>query len=297
MPHVAYVNGRYLCPRDATVGVRDRGFQFADSIYDVALISNGCLFAWDRHCARIRSNLATLAIPAPMSAAAFDLVVQRLIDRNGFQDGLLYIQMTRGCPRTRAHAFPLLPVKPTLVMSVTPFDIDRQHGLQKQGIHIVSQPDRRWGRCDLKTTGLLPNVLARQYAVDHGAVECWQVDGNGMVTEGAACNAWIVTPDGTIVTSPLSPAILPGITRAVLLDLIGKVGLPVQERPFSLREARAAGEAFITGTTSFCRPVVRIDDAVIGSGDPGPITTKLAALFWEKLAYETGRARDPIDEV
>ena len=278
MSRIAYVNGRYLPFRDAKVHVEDRGYQFADGVYEVCEVRGGKLIDQRRHLARLVRSLNELRIRMPMSLAALKVVMREVAARNRIGYGLVYVQVTRGVAR-REHAFPAPEIRPSLVVTARSLNQTRNEALAAKGIAVVSMPDNRWGRVDIKAIGLLPNVLARQAAIEQGAREAWFVDEEGNVTEGASTNAWIVTPDGKVVTRPADHAILRGITRGVLFEAIKAQGLALEERPFTLREAYAAREAFVTAATQIVLPVIRIDGHVIGDGKPGPIATALRRAF------------------
>jgi D-alanine transaminase len=275
---IAYLNGRYLPQGQATVHIEDRGYQFGDGVYEVCEIRNGALIDEARHIERLRRSLGELSIAEPLAPGALGVVARQMIARNRITDGYLYIQVTRGVA-ARDHLFPAKSVRPSLVMTVRGVDPEKGAALAAKGVSVISMPDLRWKRPDIKTIGLLPNVLARQAAKEKGAYEAWLVDSEGMVTEGAASNAWIVGHDGVIVTRYIDQAILRGVTRTTLLDLIAVDGLRLEERKFSLAEAKAAREAFITGATSLIMPVVAIDGKPIGDGRPGALTTSLRARF------------------
>jgi len=278
MSRIAYVNGRYLPFRDAKVHVEDRGYQFADGVYEVCEVRGGKLIDQRRHLARLVRSLNELRIRMPMSLAALKVVMREVAARNRIGYGLVYVQVTRGVAR-REHAFPAPEIRPSLVVTARSLNQTRNEALAAKGIAVVSMPDNRWGRVDIKAIGLLPNVLARQAAIEQGAREAWFVDEEGNVTEGASTNAWIVTPDGKVVTRPADHAILRGITRGVLFEAIKAQDLALEERPFTLREAYAAREAFVTAATQIVLPVIRIDGHVIGDGKPGPIATALRRAF------------------
>ena len=286
MPRLAYIDGRFIPLAEAVVSVEDRGFQFADGIYEVCAVMNGRLLDWPRHQARLEKNLASLAIVPPMPAQALAIVARRLVAANRVMQALLYIQVTRGVAK-RDHGFPA-GAKPTLVMTVRPFDFAQRVGQQARGVAVISQPDQRWARCDIKTTGLLANVLAKQAARGAGAFEAWLVGDDGSVREGGSTNAWIVDAAGTVVTHPLSPHILPGVMRAAIIDAARAAGLGMVERPFSLDEARGAAEAFLSSTTAPVLPVVSLDGRPVADGRPGAVTTQLAALMWRHIADQTG---------
>jgi D-alanine transaminase len=278
MSRTAYVNGRYLPMRSASVHIEDRGYQFGDGVYEVCEVREGRLIDERRHLARLWRSLEALRMRPPMSAKALGVVLREVIARNRLRYGVVYLQVTRGVTR-RDHAFPAPDVPPSLVVTARPLNQARSEKLAAAGIAVISMPDNRWGRVDIKTIGLLPNVLARQAAIEQGARDAWFVDNDGAVTEAASANAWIVTPAGAVVTRPADHGILRGITRAVLFEVVKAQGLVVEERPFTLREAYAAREAFVTAASQIVLPVVRIDGHVIGDGKPGPIATALRREF------------------
>lgn len=289
MSRVAYVNGRYVHPDRAAVSVQDRGFQFSDGVYEVSLVLGGRLLDEERHLARLGRSLAALDMDWPMSDRALRIAMRTLVARNRISDGLLYQQITRGAA-PRDHAFPDPPVSPTLVMTVSRLNVPAIAARQAAGIGVVTTPDLRWRRCDIKSVSLLGNVLAKQAARSRGAVEGWMVDEQG-VTEGASTTAWIVTGDGEIVSRELSQTLLPGVTRAVVADTLAPLGYRFVERPFTVAEAQQAKEAFLTSTTSFVTPVVAIDGQRVGDGRPGPVTHAIIDRHWRHVTETTGRAR------
>ena len=277
MSRIAYVNGRYLPQREASVNVEDRGYQFADGVYEVVYVHRGRYVDGDRHLARLERSLREIQIAMPMSQAALLHVLSEVARRNRVQEGLLYMQVTRGVAR-RDHAFPAAATPPAVVVTIRrlasyPADIDRWTA------SAITWPDQRWARCDIKSTGLLPNVLARQAARKQGAAEAILIDSAGMVTEGAATSFWIVDAEGRLRTRHLDHGILPGCTRGALLAIMQDAGVAFDERAFSEAEMRAAQEAFITSASSFVKPIVAIDGQAVGDGRPGPITRRLFALF------------------
>jgi len=274
MSRYAYVNGRYVPFRDAQVHVEDRGYQFADSVYEVCEIRAGRLIDAHRHLDRLERSLGALRIPMPMARGALLVVLREVAGRNRIRHGIVYLQITRGVAR-RDHAFPSPDVAPSLVVTARPLNRARNEALAAGGIAVVSVPDDRWGRVDIKTTGLLPNVLARQAAIDQGARDAWFVDSSGAVTEASSANAWIVTAQGTVVTRRADHAILSGITRAVLFEMLKAQGLTVEERAFTLQEAYAAREAFETSASQIVMPVVSIDGRIVGNGRPGLLAEAL----------------------
>jgi D-alanine transaminase len=279
MSRIAYVNGRYLPLRDAMVHVEDRGYQFSDAVYEVCEIRGGRLIDERRHIERLQRSLAEIRIRLPMSIKVLGVILREVVTRNRISYGIVYLQIGRGVAR-RDHAFPSPEPAPSVVVTARPLNKTRNEALAAKGIAVISVPDNRWGRVDIKTVGLLPNVLARQTAIDQGARDALFVDKDGAVTEASSANAWIVTQDGKIVTRRADHAILRGITRTVVFDEVkGQQGLSIEERSFTLEEAYAAREAFITSASQIVLPVVRIDGHTIGDGKPGPIATELRREF------------------
>lgn len=274
MSRVAYVNGRYLPHAQAKVAIEDRGFQFADGVYEVCEVRGGRLVDERRHMARLDRSLSELRMARPMSAAALSIVLRETVQRNRVRDGIVYLQVTRGVAR-RDFPFPTSGTRPSVVVTARSNDLARLEELASEGIAVVTVPDIRWKRVDIKSVALLPNVLAKQAARDKGAREAWLVDADGRVTEGASSNAWIVSRDGTLITHPLGRDILPGITRSVVIDVIKDQGLRLEERAFSVEEAYAAREAFVTSASQIVLPVVSIDGRPVGNGAPGLIASAL----------------------
>ncbi|MEE8187668.1 MAG: D-amino-acid transaminase [Kiloniellales bacterium] len=283
MPRQAYVNGRYLPHARAAVHIEDRGYQFADGVYEVVPVYNGILVDEDPHLDRLERSLGELGIAMPMERRALKLVSRELMRRNDLSNGFLYLQVTRGVA-PRDHKFPDRSVPPALVMTTRQMKPHSDQVLN-EGLKVITLPDIRWARCDIKTVSLLPNVLAKQQAVEAGAYEAWQVDPEGRVTEGTSSNAWIVTTDGKVVTRDAGQAILSGITRLSLIELIREEGLTLEERAFTVEEAKAAKEAFLTSSTSYLLPVTRIDETTVGNGHPGLLYSKLREHY---LAYMDG---------
>lgn len=273
MSRVAYVNGRFAPLRAPLIRVEDRGFQFSDGIYEVWAVADGRLVDEAGHFTRLDRSLRELAICPPASAAALRVAILETVRRNRVRHGLAYLQITRGSA-PRDHAFPQPPPPPTLVITAKSIKPP-----PAGGVRVITAADIRWGRCDIKSVSLLANVLAREQARQAGAHEAWLVDADGFITEGAASNAWIVTAEGRVVTRPLGPEILPGVTRARLMEIAAALQIKVEERAFSLAEAKAAREAFLTSATRGATAVIAIDDALIGDGRPGPITQRLRAAY------------------
>lgn len=285
MPRIAYVNGRYGPLAEAAVHVEDRGFQFADAVYEVWAVLGGKLSDCEGHFERLERSLGELRIPLPMTRAALHRVLHETVRRNRIRDGLLYLQVTRGQAR-RDHAFPDPPPAPTVVITAKPLDFPVMDANARAGVHVITRPDNRWGRCDIKTVGLLPNSIAKQAAKEAGAFEAWLIDREGYVTEGASTNAWIVDDKGRLRTRDTSANILRGITRKTLIELAKDCQVDVLEEPFTLEEARAAKEAFITAASVFLTPVIAIDGQPVGDGKPGPLTLRLRDLYIDR-ARET----------
>jgi D-alanine transaminase len=278
MSRIAYVNGRYLPHSEASVAVEDRGYQFADGVYEVCEVRGGQLVDERRHIARLERSLSELRIAQPMSRAALSVVLHETVRRNRVRNGTVYVQVTRGVSR-RDFPFPA-GIRPALVVTARNNDQAKLEQMAADGIAVVTVPDIRWKRVDIKSVALLPNVLAKQAARDGDAREAWLVDANGYVTEGASSTAWIVNREGNVVTHPLGEDILPGITRSVLLDVIKAQGLKLEERPFTVDEAYAAREAFVTSASQIVMPVVRIDGRPVGNGAPGLIATALRRDYY-----------------
>lgn len=289
MGRIAYVNGHYVPHRAACVHVEDRGYQFADGVYEVLAVKSGAIVDAELHLARLARSLAELRIAWPMTPRALMVILHRLVHQNRSPAfGALYMQVTRGVA-PRNHAFPA-GVRPSLtatVKTLPPFDLAGT----RRGVTVVTHPDLRWRRADIKSVSLLPNVLAKQRAIEAAAYEAWLIDAAGQVTEGTASNAWIVTAAGDIVTHPADQAILGGVTRAVVINLARSFGIAVVQRPFTVDQAKHAAEAFLTSTTSFVKPVIRIDDAAIGDGRMGPVTARLLDAYLAHFEAEGGPFR------
>ncbi|MSO65457.1 MAG: D-amino-acid transaminase [Alphaproteobacteria bacterium] len=281
MSRIAYVNGRYVQHSRAQVHVEDRGYQFADGIYEVIAVHEGQLLDLPQHFDRLERSLRELAMVGAPRRRTLEHVAGEVVARNGIRRGIVYIQITRGVAH-RDHAFPT-SVAPSVVVTARRLT-GPSPDARERGVGVILVPDIRWQRCDIKSISLLPNVLAKQRAKEQGAFEAWQVDENGRVTEGTSTNAWIVDNAGNLITRQLDSAILSGITRLVLKGLAAQGGQLIIERAFSVGEAKAAAEAFLTSTTSLVLPVVQIDGTPVGSGLPGPTTRRLQGLFTRHLA-------------
>jgi D-alanine transaminase len=281
MSRFAYVNGRFVRHGEAAVHIEDRGYQLADGVYEVWAVFGGKLADAAGHFTRLWRSLDELKIAHPMSEKALTVVLREAIRRNKVTEGMVYLQVTRGVA-PRDHAFPNPAVPPAVVITAKSVDRVAAEAKAAKGQSVVTVPENRWGRCDIKSIGLLPNALAKQVAREHGAVEAWFVDELGLVTEGASSNAWIVDAQGRLRTRDTQANILRGITRSSLLEVIAEAGLPIAEQPFTVEEAKAAKEAFITGAGTLVLPIVSVDGAKIGDGTPGPVATRLRRLYIER---------------
>ena len=280
MPEIAYVNGHFCPLAEAVVSVEDRGYQFADGVYEVVATYGGCPYALEPHLARLQGSLEALHLPLDICEYGLRAKLMEGIKRSGFGETLVYIQVTRGAA-PRQHEFPAVPVPPTVVMTFK--ELRRlPRDLYDRGVEIVSTEDLRWKRCDIKSIALLPNILAKQSAAQAGTFEALLVDAEGRVTEGASTSAFCVQA-GRLRTAPIGPHILPSITRGILLDLARKLGIPIDEEFCTLDQFKEADEVFLAGTTTEAMPVIRIDKAVIGDGTPGLITQQIRAAFLESL--------------
>ena len=280
MSRIAYVNGSYLPYARANVHIEDRGYQFADGVYEVCEVREGKLVDERRHMERLARSLGELKMAMPMSLKALGAVLRETIARNRVRNGMVYLQITRGVAR-REFSFPAANTKPSMVVIARSKDRSKSDSAALAGIAVVTVKENRWDRVDIKTVGLLPNVLANQYAKEHDAGEAWFVDRDGFVTEGSHSNAWIVTRDKKIVTRPAEHGILRGITRTVVLEVAKKLGHAIEERPFTADEALKASEAFLTAATQIVMPVIQIDGSAVGDGKPGIVAKTLRARFYE----------------
>lgn len=280
MPRIAYVNGRYVRHADAAVHIEDRGYQFADGVYEVCEVARGYIVDMTGHLDRLSRSLRELSIAWPVNRRVLPKLVAEVVHRNRVTNGLVYLQVTRGVA-PRDHVFPSPGTPPSLVITAKRTSPEAAAKRAEAGIKVITVPENRWNRVDIKTVGLLPNVLARQKAKEAGAQEAWFVDGDGTVKEGAATNAWIVTADGTLVTRPADHGILRGITRGTVMKVAEKLGMKVEERGFSTEEAKRAREAFITAATTVVMPVVAIDGEPVANGHPGSVATSLRQAFFD----------------
>jgi D-alanine transaminase len=282
LSRIAYVNGRYLRHAEAAVHIEDRGYQFADGVYEVCGLRDGQLMDERLHMERLARSLDALKIAMPVAPAALRLILREVVRRNGLSRGagLVYLQITRGVA-PRDHPFPTTPVSPSLVVTAKRLNMARIEAAVSQGISVITLPDQRWGRCDIKSVALLPNILAKQVAREAGAYEAWLLDGEGFVTEGSSTNAWIVDREGRLVTRPEGHDILGGVTRKVLLEAARSEGMEVVERPFTPDEAKSAREAFISASSAILLPVTRIDGQPVGNGAPGSLSLRLREAYMQ----------------
>lgn len=287
MARYAYVNGRYVPHGEAAIHVEDRGFQFADGVYEVVTVQNGRMVDEKGHLDRLQRSLDELKMDAPMGGRALGLVMRELVRRNGVRNGIIYLQITRGVS-PRDFKFPT-GVAPTLVMTTRHMNLDPKAAVEK-GVSVITVPEIRWKRRDIKSVSLLPQVLGKQMAAEAGAFEAWQVEEDGKVTEGCSSNAWIITADNVIVTRKASNSILNGITRQSILKLTGGSGVEFEERAFTVEEAYAAREAFLSSATTYVMPITTIDGRAIGDGKPGPIALKLRKAYQDYAAGAGGTA-------
>lgn len=278
MSRIAYVNGQYVSRKQAAVHIEDRGYQFSDGVYEVCEVRGGRLVDQRRHMERLVRSLGELRIRLPMPLSALSVVLHEVVARNRIRDGIVYIQVSRGVAR-RDHPFPAPSTKPAIVVTANALDMSKAEAMAAEGVAVITLPDNRWERVDIKAIALLPNVLAKQAAREQGAREAWYVDKENRVTEGSSSNAWIVTRDGKVVTRQADHGILKGITRTVVIDTLRAQGLELEERPFTVEEAYEAREAFLTSASQFVMPVVRINDRPVGNGAPGLVSAALRRDF------------------
>jgi D-alanine transaminase len=288
MARISYVNGRYLPHSEAAVHIEDRGYQFADGIYEVILVKNGVLINADKHFTRLKKSLAEISINSPYTTSSLKIIIHELLKQNYKFDGSIYLQITRGAAK-RAHEFPNPNVKPSLVITLSPLrsNLDKLYEL---GTKVITYPDLRWKRRDIKSIALLPNILAKQKAIENNAREAWLFDDNNNITEGSSSTSYIVK-NNSIITHPLTQEILPGVTRTLVLNLAKTANIKIEERVFSIDEAKSAEEAFLTSTTVGIIPIVKIDTSMIGKGKPGTITKRLIELYKNYINEQVSNAR------
>ncbi|CAN7367898.1 D-amino-acid transaminase [Rhizobium sp. LjRoot254] len=280
MTRIAYVNGRYVRHADAKVHIEDRGYQFADGVYEVCEVRHGMIVDMTRHLDRLGRSLSELRIAWPMHRAALVRVIREVLKRNRVKNGLFYMQVTRGVAK-RDHVFPHPDTKPSIVVTAKSTNPAIIAAKNANGIKAITVPENRWDRVDIKTVGLLSNALVRQQAKEAGAQEAIYVDADGTVKEGAATNVWMVDEDGTLLTRPAEHGILRGITRTTLMDVAGNLGIKIREEAFSTEKMLASREVFITAATSICFPVVEIDGKPIANGHPGSVSQKIREAFFD----------------
>ncbi len=278
MSRIAYVNGQYVPRRHAAVHIEDRGYQFSDGVYEVCEVREGRLVDQRRHIERLVRSLGELRIKLPMPLSALNVVLHEVVARNRIKNGIVYVQVTRGVAR-RDHPFPPPSTKPAIVVTANALDAAKAETMAAEGVAVITLPDNRWERVDIKAIALLPNILAKQAAREQGAREAWYVDKENRITEGSSSNAWIVTHDGKVVTRQADHGILKGITRAVVIDVLRAQGLELEERAFTVEEAYAAREAFLTSASQLVMPVIRINDRPVGNGAPGLVSAALRRDF------------------
>jgi D-alanine transaminase len=280
MSRIAYVNGQYVRHSDAAIHIEDRGFQFADGVYEVCEVRSGMIVDLIRHLNRLDRSLSELRIVSPMSRAALTLVIREVLRRNHVKNGIFYMQVTRGTAR-RDHFFPPEGTVPTITITAKSTDPSIVTKKYANGIKVITLPENRWDRVDIKTVGLLPNVLAKQQAREAGAQDAIFIDRDGIVMEGASSNVWIVTPEGELVTRPAEHGILRGITRTTLIDVAARLGLKIAEREFKVEEMLAAREVFFTSATGICVPIVEVDGKTVANGHPGTISASIRDAFFD----------------
>ena len=283
MPRLAYVNGRYLPHADARVHVEDRGYQFADGVYEVVAIAEGRLADFEGHMVRLGRSLKELRIDWPVARPVLEMIIRELVRRNGVSTGLVYLQITRGVA-PRDFKFPNPKVRPGLVLTTRKLTRFAAPAQVESGVGVITIPDIRWLRRDIKSVSLLPQVLGKQRAVEAGCFEAWMVDGEGQVTEGCSSNAWIVTAGGVLVTRHADNLILNGVTRLSLLKLAEDFGFATEVRPFTVAEAYEAREAFLSSASTFALPITRIDGRAVGDGRPGALTLRLREAYLRTIA-------------
>ena len=281
MTRIAYVNGRYVPMAGASVHVEDRGFQFADGVYEVCAVRGGRLIDEEPHLKRLVRSLGELKMRAPVGDRALRHIMRETVRRNRVSDGLVYVQVSRG-RAPRDHGFPPPATKPTLVVTARSLAIEKYAAWAEKGVAVITMPDARWARCDIKSTALLANVLAKQAAREQRAFEAWLVDRDGLVTEGSSTTAWIVDAAGVLRTRALSDAILPGVTRGELISICREHGLTFEERAFTLEEVKVAREAFLSAASIGVLPITSVDGHKIGIGHPGPVAVRVGKIYWQQ---------------
>ena len=287
MTRTVYLNGEFVAEHDAKVSVFDRGFLFADAVYEVSAVLNGRLLDNAAHLARLARSCQALSLKLPCALSEIEVLQNRLIAENTLMEGAVYLQISRGNSGDRDFSFPGESVAPTFLMFTQARPLI-DHPNAKNGIRMVSVEDIRWQRRDIKTVGLLAPCLAKEYAHQHGADDALLTE-NGLITEASSSNAWIVDADGTLITRPLSTHILHGVTRHALLELARQHNIRFEERPFTLEEAQNAREIFSSSATTFIWPVIMLDGKPVGEGKPGEVATKMRKIYGEMAAKATSR--------
>ena len=285
MSRIAYVNGQYVPHQDAAVHIEDRGYQFADGVYEVFAVHQGSLIGEQGHMDRLDHSLSELRIDWSMSRRALSVIVREIARRNRVRDGLVYLQITRGVAR-RDHPFPADTMSALVLTARRMPSLDKEQ--LRKGVDVITIPDIRWARHDIKSVSLLPNILGKQQAREAGAYEAWMVGADGMVTEGTSSNAWIVSKDGELLTHNTSHGILNGITRLSVLEAAAEAGIKFSERPFSVDEAMQAKEAFVTSSTSHVKAVTVIDGQPVGNGHVGELTSRMLDLYVDFIEAKGG---------
>ncbi len=282
MSRTVFVNGEYLPEEEARVSIFDRGFLMADGVYEVTSVLDGKLIDWPGHCTRLARSLKELDMPEPCSDDELLAIHRRLIEANGLTEGMVYLQVTRGNPGDRDFSFPdPVTTSPTLVMFTQEKTLDAGNAAARKGHRVISIPDIRWGRRDIKTVQLLYPSMGKMMARKAGVDDAWLVE-EGFVTEGTSNNTWIVKGN-RIVTRQLGADILHGITRAAVLRCAADLQLEIEERPFTIDEAKAADEAFYTSASAFVMPVIEVDGSPVGKGTPGPIAARLREIYLDEM--------------
>lgn len=279
MSRCAYVNGQYVPHRHASVHIEDRGYQFSDGVYEVVSLRHGKLLDEVPHLNRLERSLGELKMAMPVTQPVLRSILREVVRRNRVKSGLIYIQVTRGSA-SRDHAFPDPTTRQSIVVTAKSLNMEAIDKRSEEGVSVITTPDTRWARCNIKTIGLLPNVLAKQEAKTAGAYEAWFVGGDGYVTEGSSSNAWIVTKNQTLQTRQLDRGILAGITRETLINVAKSQGLTLVERAFKPSEAQGAREAFMTSASAYVLPIVSVDGTPIGDGRPGPAAKALREAYF-----------------
>jgi D-alanine transaminase len=279
MPRIAYVNGQFLPFADAGVHIEDRGLQFADSVYEVISCINGVMADMQGHLDRLERSLSELRIDMPVSRRVLPLIIRELLHRNRLKNAAVYIQISRG-EAPREFRFPEPRPAPTLIITARHFDFDSVP-IEDKGIKVITHPDLRWARRDIKTTNLLPPVLAKQKSWEHGGKEVWLVDDEGYITEGGSSNAWIVDKKGRLVIRPSTKSTLKGVTKTAIYAFSGEKGIEIEERKFTPEEAYQAAEAFSSSATALITPIVNIDGHTINGGQVGQVTIEIYKAYRE----------------